>query len=128
MRAREFIVEQLTPLDPGQSEPLQHTYILPGIRNNDSYHTMRLGVAIARARSNLGADQPADFAPFPEESAFGQNAIVAGFNDNVEAVLDAALKMTNTPGGKLLVGTKHSDEPQTITSRSPVMAFKGYPR
>ena len=88
MRAREFLREQLTPLDPGQADPLQHTYILPGIRNNDAYHAMRLGVAIARARSDAGTDQPQGWNPFPEESAFGQNTIVSGFNDNVEAVLD----------------------------------------
>ena len=128
MRAREFVCEQMTPLDPGQADPLQHTYVLPGIRNNDAYHTMRLGVAIARARSDAGIDQPAGFSPFPEESAFAQNAIVAGFNDNVEAVIDQALRMTNTPGGKVLVGSKSSQEPADIVARSPVVPFKGYGR
>ena len=89
---------------------------------------MRLGVAIARARSDAGTDQPTGFVPFPEESAFAQNAIVAGFNDNVEAVIDQALKMTNTPGGKVLVGSKSSQEPANTVSRSPVIAFKGYGR
>lgn len=128
MRAREFLREQLTPLDPGQAEPLQNTYIIPGIRNNDAYHTMRLGVAIARARSDAGTDQPANFEPFPEQSAFGQNAIVAGFNDNVEAVLDAALKLTQTPGGKKLIGSKKSQEPKLVDNSSPIRAFRGYPR
>ena len=128
MRAREFLREQLTDLDPGQADPLQHTYILPGIRNNDAYHAMRLGVAIARARSDAGPGQPPDMQPFPEESAFGQNAIVSGFNDNVEAVLDQALKMTNTPGGKQLIGSKTSEEPSSINHKSPVRPFRGYRR
>ena len=36
--------------------------------------------------------------------------------------------MTNTPGGKVLVGSKKSEEPAAITNRSPVVAFKGYGR
>jgi hypothetical protein len=128
MRAREFLSEQLTALDPGQSEPLQHTYILPGIRNNDAYHAMRLGVAIARARSNAGPGQPPGMSPFPEQSAFGQNAIVSGFSDNVEEILDQALKMTNTPGGKRLIGSKTSEEPAQVNQRSPVRPFRGYRR
>jgi hypothetical protein len=127
MRACEFIVEQKSQLDPGQSNPLQHTYILPGIRNNDSYHTLRFGVAIARARAELG-NVAGNFPPFTDESAFGQNAIVAGFNDNVENVIDLALKLTGTPGGKELIGTEASQEPPGIDTLSPIKAFKGYPR
>jgi len=54
MRAREFITEQRAELDPAQAGPLQHTYILPGVRNNDAYTTMRLSVAMARARAEVG--------------------------------------------------------------------------
>ena len=127
MRAREFMVEQKSQLDPGQSNPLQHTYILPGIRNNDSYHTLRFGVAIARARAEIGGDAK-NFPPFTDQSAFGQNAIVAGFNDNVEDVIDLALKLTGTEGGKELIGTEASQEPPGTDTVSPVKAFKGYPR
>ena len=127
MRAREFIVEQRAELDPGQSNPLQHTYIIPGIKNNDAYHTLRLGVAIARARAEVGADT-SNFPPFTDQSAFGQNAIVAGFNDNVEDVIDLALKLTGTEGGKELIGTTNSEEPPGIDTRSPINSFKGYPR
>lgn len=124
MRAREFVVEQRAKLDPGQSYPLQHTYILPGIRNNDAYHTMRLGVAIARARAEVGgADNLADW---DDQSAFGQNAIVAGFNDSVEEVIDRALKLTGTPGGKQLIGTVTSQEPPSDNTVSPVRGFGGY--
>ena len=128
MRAREFIVEQRAELDPGIKYPMHHTFFIPGIRNNDAYHAMRLGVAIARARSDAGPGQPPGMQPFPEESAFGQNAIVSGFNDNVEAVLDQALKMTNTPGGKQLIGSKTSEEPPSINHNSPMRPFRGYRR
>ena len=127
MRAREFIVEQRAELDPGQAGPLQHTYILPGIRNNDAYTTMRLSVAMARARADIGGDTKG-FPPFTDVSAFGQNAIVIGFNDTVDKVIDRALEMTNTPGGKTLLGTKESEEPTDTGTQSPVKPFSGYPR
>lgn len=125
MRAREFITEQRAELDSGQSGPLQHTYILPGVRNNDAYTTMRLSVAMARARAEVGgADK--DMPHWTDQSAFGQNAIVAGFNDGVEEVIDRALAMTNIPGGKKLIGSAESNEPKTTGSKSPIQGFKGY--
>lgn len=127
MRAREFVTEQRAPLDPGAAYPLKHTYILPGIRNNDAYHAMRLGVAVARARADIGGVTQ-DFPEWTDQSAFGQNAIVIGFNNNVDEVIDRALTMTGTPGGKSLVGTKESEEPPDTGTRSPLKAFAGYPR
>jgi hypothetical protein len=127
MRAREFITEQAGSLPPETAEPMQHAYIIPGIRNNDAYHTMRLGVAMARARAEEGGYE-LDDAPFPSTSAVGQNAVVVGFNDNVESVIDRALELTHTPGGKQLIATKTSHEPGLVNNQSPVRAFSGYPR
>jgi len=127
MRAREFIMEQVGQLPDTAAAPLQHTYYIPGIKNNDAYHTYRLSVAIARARADeggYGEDMPA----FTSVSAMGQNAVVAGFNDGVEAVLDQALKLTDTPGGMRLVGSKESKEPDLVNQQSIVKPFKGYPR
>jgi hypothetical protein len=36
--------------------------------------------------------------------------------------------MTGTPGGKRLVSSADSDEPAFVANKSPVRAFKGYPR
>ena len=127
MRAREFIVEQVGQLPDTAAAPLQHTYYIPGIKNNDAYHTYRLSVAIARARADAGG-YGEDLPAFTSVSAMGQNAVVAGFNDGVEAVLDKALKLTDTPGGKRLVGSKESHEPSLVNSQSIVKPFKGYPR
>lgn len=127
MRAREFITEQQGNLPPESSDPMQHAYIIPGIRNNDAYQTMRLGVAMARARAEIGGYK-IDADPFPSTSAVGQNAVVMGFNDNVESIIDRALDMTHTPGGKQLISTKQSREPQLVNKQSPVRAFQGYPR
>ena len=127
MRAREFIGESRAKLDPGQAQPLQHTYILPGIRNNDPYHSYRLGTAMARARAELGQETDY-FPPFTSQSAFGQNAVVVGFNDSVDEVIDKALQMTETPGGKTLVSSLKSEEPPATNTTSPVRGFRGYPR
>lgn len=127
MRATEFVTEARSKLDPKIAGPLKHTFIIPGIRNNDAYHTYRLGTAMARARAEIGG-QTQGFPEFTDQSAFGQNAIVVGFNNNVDEVIDRALKMTGTPGGKTLVGTKESEEPADTADHSPIRAFAGYPR
>jgi hypothetical protein len=125
MRAREFITEERASLDPKIAAPLKHTFFIPGIRNNDAYHTYRLGTAMARARADVGHVTD-NFPPFTDQSAFGQNAVIVGFNDNVDEVIDKALAMTGTPGGKTLVGTKESEEPADTTTTSPIKGFKGY--
>jgi hypothetical protein len=125
MRAREFVVEQRAVLDPKIANPLKHTFIIPGIRNNDAYHTYRLGTAMARARADIAGNSEG-FPEFTDQSAFGQNAIVVGFNDSVDQVIDRALAMTGTPGGKTLVGTKESEEPGDTGTTSPIRGFRGY--
>lgn len=130
MRAREFITEQ-QHLPPEISEPLQYTYVLPGLSASDPYRTYRFGVAMARARSNLGKDQSTvdkDIIKWEPETAFGEYGVVSGFDVNVDEVIDMALKMTNTPGGKKLVSSANSQEPPATGTVSPVKAFKGYPR
>jgi hypothetical protein len=49
-------------------------------------------------------------------------------NSGVAQIIDQALAMTNTAGGKELVSTADSKEPAFVDSQSPVRAFKGYPR
>ena len=127
MRAREFISEQRANLPPEERDPMHNTYMLPGIRNNDAYKTMRLSVAIARARADV-AGYGADMPEWRSESAFGQNAVIMGFNDSVDDVIDAALKMTDTPGGKVAVSSQHSEEPPLTNKQSPVKPFQGYAR
>lgn len=130
MRAREFIVEQ-HELPPEVSEPLRYTYILPGLSAADPYKNYRFGVAMARARSDLGKDQETldpDIFPWKPETAFGEHGVISGFDANVDPVIDLALKMTRTPGGKKLVSSAASEEPPATDKVSPVRPFKGYPR
>ena len=128
MRAREFIVEQ-KDLPPEQADPLRYTYVIPGLSSADPYRNYRFGVALARARSdaqpdNINPDRPS----WSAETAFGEHGIVVDMNKGIEQVIDQALKMTDTPGGKELVSTPTSDEPNFVATKSPVKAFKGYPR
>ena len=128
MRAREFITEQ-ADLPEETKEPMKNTFVLPGLSASDPYKNYRFGVAMARARSDQATDAVNDFRPnWSAETAFGEHAVIVGFNNNVDPVIDAALKMTKTPGGKKLVSSPGSTEPGLVNNISPVTGFKGYPR
>jgi hypothetical protein len=126
MRAREFITEQ-RDLPPETKEPMRDTYTLPGLSAADPYKSYRFGVAIARARSEYRKDDVNPHMPeWSAETAFGEHAVVAGFNNGVAEIIDAALKMTDTPGGKQAVSTLPSEEPNFVDTQSPIKPFKGY--
>ena len=127
MRAREFVSESRAKLPVEASAPMHDTYMLPGLRNNDAYRSYRFGVAMARARADLGGPGK-DLPKWNSESAMGMYGIIAGFDENVDPVIDLALKMTDTPGGKRPVSTDASEEPAYVVTRSPINSFKGYPR
>lgn len=128
MRAREFIAEQ-KQLPDEQADPMRYTYVIPGLSAADPYRNYRFGVAIARARSESGTDGlDANFPAWESETAFGEHGVVAGMVPSVDLVIDAALKMTKTPGGKKLVSSPGSTEPSLVNKTSPVTSFKGYPR
>jgi hypothetical protein len=130
MRAKEFIVEQKS-LPPEQADPLRYTYVIPGLSAADPYKNYRFGVALARARSDVGTDEHSIDPYKPEwsgQTAFGEYGVVVGMNNSIEEVIDQALAMTDTPGGKELVSTPTSTEPKFVDATSPVKAFKGYPR
>ena len=130
MRAREFITEQ-ADLPPETKEPMKNTFVLPGLSASDPYKNYRFGVAMARARSDRGSDQAqvdAFLPPWEAETAFGEHGVISGFDSNVDPVIDMALKMTNTPGGKKLVSSAESKEPAGTDTVSPIKPFKGYPR
>jgi hypothetical protein len=128
MRSREFVTEQ-TKLPPEQGDPMNHVFVLPGVQSSDPYQIYRLGVAMARARSDAGTDGITDKLPaWSAEAAFGEEAVVAGFNASVEPVIDQALKMAGLPVKKVQISTPNSLEPGSVNHTSPVTAFAGYPR
>jgi hypothetical protein len=108
---------------------MRYTYVIPGLSASDPYNNYRFGVALARARSDAGTDGITDNSPaWSSETAFGEHGVIAGMNAGIKPVIDRALKMTNTPGGKKLVTSEKSQEPSTTNATSPIKAFKGYPR
>lgn len=134
MRAREFITEQ-KELPDEYADPMRWTYTIPGLSAADPYKNYRFGVAIARARSDYASHLNGEndgLDPYrPEwsgETAFGEHGVVAGMNSGIGKIIDVALKMTNIKGGKKLITTPGSDEPDFVEKQSPVRAFRGYPR
>jgi hypothetical protein len=126
MRAREFIAEQ-KELPPEQADPMNHVFTLPGVKSSDPYQIYRLGVAIARARSDAGTNDPIPNMPeWSAEAAFGEDAVIAGFNAGVEPAIDYALKMAGLPVKKVQMSTPNSLEPTSVNHQSPVKPFKGY--
>lgn len=126
MRAREFVTEEKN-LPPESKDPLRYTYVLPGLGSANPYQTYRMGVAIARARSEYRKDNVNPFMPeWSAETAFGKHAVVSGMNAGIGQIIDVALAMTNTPGGKRLVSTPDSAEPDFVITQSPIKAFNGY--
>jgi hypothetical protein len=126
MRAREFITEE-TKLPPEQGDPMNHVFTLPGVNSSDPYQIYRLGVAIARARSDAGTNDPIPNMPeWSAQAAFGEDAVIAGFNANVEPAIDHALKMAGLPVKKVQISTPNSIEPALVNRQSPVKPFKGY--
>ena len=126
MRAREFITEE-TKLPPEQADPMNHVFVLPGVKSSDPYQIYRLGVAMARARSDAGTDGLTDRLPeWSPQAAFGEEAVVAGFNASVEQVIDQALKMAGLPAKKVQISTPNSLEPASVNHNSPVKPFNGY--
>jgi hypothetical protein len=128
MRAREFIVEQ-RELAPELADPMHYTYVIPGLSASDPYNNYRFGVAMARARSDAGKDGlTKNFPAWSAQTAFGEHGVVVGMNGGIEQIIDQALVMTKTQGGKELVSTADSQEPIFVDTKSPVKGFKGYPR
>jgi hypothetical protein len=127
MRAREFISEQLGHLSPLSSGPMKNTFIIPALTGQDPYKTYRFGVAIARARAKKSQDQNFD-SEFSSEGAFGQHAVISTFDEQDIDVIDQALEMTGTSGGKYSMGSVSSHEPSLVNKASPIKGFKGYPR
>lgn len=129
MRAREFLNEQ-ADLPPEQADPMRYTYVIPGLSAADPYRNYRFGVAIARARAEHGPDDGINnhMPDWSAETAFGEHGVVAGMVPSIDRVIDAALAMTKTQGGKKMVSSGPSKEPPFVDKTSPIRAFKGYPR
>lgn len=96
---------------------MNHVFVLPGVNSSDPYQIYRFGVAMARARSDAGTDGITDKLPtWSAEAAFGEHAVVAGFNADVEPVIDQALKMAGLPAKKST--NKHTKQHRACVGES----------
>ena len=112
---------------PDIDGPLLNTYVIPELPNQDAYLQYRFGVALAAARGIEQRRQ--DGAPeFDPESVWGENMIVTSMDPNIDEHIDTALAMMKLAGGKRLITSKKSTEPQYVQSNSPLKGFSGYPR
>jgi len=127
MRAKEFITEQYS-LPPEQADPMSHVFVLPGVQSSDPYQIYRFGVALARARSDTGTDKIPNMPAWSPTAAFGEEAVVAGFDAAIGPLIDQALSMSGLPEKKIQISTPSSVEPSLVNSQSPIKGFKGYPR
>lgn len=129
MKAREFIREGRTgSIQDDVARALPATYTIPKLANQDPYKQYRFGVAIAAAKGQSARAQDGE-PPFSATTAWGENEIVVSYDPNIAEWLDAALKLVGlSPSDKVLVSTPTSQEAVDVAKRSPVTAFKGYPR
>lgn len=111
---------------PEFQSTLEKTYVIPELPNQDAYLQYRFNVAMASVR---GAEQrKKEGAPaFEKESVWGENMIVVSTEPDAGEHIDAALKLMGMKGKKLITTSK-SEEPKLVQNKSPVKAFKGYPR
>lgn len=128
MRAHEFITEMTRiPLSKEVSRAVPGTFAIPELPNSDFYKQYRFGVAMAGAK---GAKQRAadDVQPYSGETEWGENLIVSSYMDpTVGDDIDYALKQIGL-SGKRQISTTKSEEAPGVTKKSPVNAFKGYPK
>jgi hypothetical protein len=132
MRAREFIVEaamgRTGSLQQDIALALPGAWKIPALKNQDPYLQYRFGVAIAGAK---GAKQRAQdgVPPFEPDVIFGENEFVVSYDPHTGEYIRDALQAMGLPGSDAIqVATMASEEMPDVVKRSPVSAFKGYPR
>ena len=129
MKASEFISEGRTgSLQDDVARALPATYTIPKLPNQDPYKQYRFGVAIAAAKGKAARAKDGE-PPFSPTTPWGENEIVVSFDPHIDQWLDDALAMVGlAPSDKKMISTRTSEEGTDVDKKSPVTAFKGYPR
>lgn len=125
MRASEFITEGRTgSIQDDVAKAMPATYAIPELPNQDPYLQYRFGVAIAGAKGAKKRSE--DNVPaFNEKSAWGENEIVVSYGEDMNDIINDALKMMGMSGKKRL-STVNSEETDSVGKTSPVKGFKGF--
>jgi len=137
MRLKEFLTEQQMSdvhdlLDVARLS-LPYSYRLDNLKNNDFYPIYRFGVAIADVRGEQADENPGNknldpYKPkFRAQSSWGENAVVTGFDPNLENIIKKAASKINK-SGITNMSTPGSEEMKDTYKGSPIKPFKGYGR
>jgi hypothetical protein len=62
------------------------------------------------------------------ETAFSNQAVVSGFDSSIAHIIDKGLTMLGKSTKKELISSPPSEEPDFVSTQSPIKAFKGYTR
>ena len=125
MRASEFITEGRTgSIQDDVAKALPATYAIPELKNQDPYLQYRFGVAIAGAKG-AGQRSKDDVPAYSKESPWGENEIIVSYGHDAGEYIDDALKAMGMKGKKRLSIPK-SEEASDVSTKSPVIGFKGY--
>ena len=116
MKIIEVLEEQkhggIGSLTPGVKRALPNAYEFPGLKSQDPYKQLRMGMAMASARSNY---------PMDTESAFGEDMTIVGYTDADVETIKLAMKMLGKEytGPMQSLGTHRSEEALDVNKASP---------
>lgn len=117
MRAREFIIENTSSLQPDVAAAIPAAYVIPKLKNQDPYLQYRFGLAIVAAKKHKYGVKD-EFEP---ESAWGENQVIVSYANNIDEYIDDALaRMGLSAGDKKLISTRRSEETKTVNIVSPI--------
>lgn len=119
MRLIDLFEDAFTPiaLRGEVQNALPATYVMPELKNTDSYQQYRYIIALAAAESVTAGD-----VDMPQESAWNENTAVVCYTPAEQEIVKKANKHMGV-SGKLIAGEK-SKELASVNTKSPVRPFK----
>lgn len=124
MRAWEFINEEIEVVRTDVADALPATYAIPELTNQDPYRQYRFGMAIANNRGKAERENDSTDR-FSKETAWGENQIIVSYGEELDGIIDDALKVIGL-SGKKMISTKDSTETPDVGKQSPINSFKGF--
>jgi hypothetical protein len=124
MKSMRELIELFEGKSQGTAEPLAHSvnatlpgvYVIPQLRNTDTYMQYRYGLALAGARAKAEHD-----IDFEQESAWAENFAIVTYTPEDEETIRLADAMMG------VTATRIASQPSTETdvdTKSPVAARK----
>lgn len=122
MRAREFVAEQKGKITKRQQFGTVGLHLFgDGARQNSTYTLNRLMMAAAATDGSVAPD-------LDQESWVGKAKTAHPYTQEEADILKMAYKAVGATYRDLNAGDLDSEEPPGGNDRSPIVAFRGYPR